>query len=477
MTQKMKTDLSHTSSFRDPSGFLFQLDGKLYRQVNQIYQAQYDHLMDSGLYKKLSGMGILVSHQSVQIDPLVAETGYLVIQPDIIPLITYPYEWCFNQLKDAALLTLYIAREALQAGMVLKDASAYNVQFRGAFPIFIDSLSFDIYQEGKPWDAYRQFCQHFLAPLALMAYRDVRLAQLLQSNIDGVPLDLASILLPWRTKLNTGLLTHIHLHATAQNRYADRESGVKTDPHKFSLFAFQALIDNLENTIKKLTLRHGSTEWADYYDNTNYDETAFRSKTEIVKGMLDKVGPGEVWDLGANNGVFSRLASEKAMYTVAWDIDPNAVEANYQKTKKEKNRRLLPLVLDLFNPSPAIGWHNSERDSLVDRAPVHTLMALALVHHLAISNNLPLQKVCEFFGQIGQWAIVEFVPKSDSQVKRLLATREDIFPKYTEEDFEEAAKTHFDIIESASVNGSQRTMYLLKNKHTLYGSQVQKSNR
>ncbi len=210
-----------SASFRDPSGFMYVQDGQLLRQVNKVYQADYEFLFSSGLYDKLTRMKYLVPHTEVEAAPLKPALSFKVIAPEEIPFISYPYEWSFSQLKDAALITLAIQKEALQAGMILKDASAYNIQFHQGAPILIDTLSFAKYEEGSPWVAYRQFCQHFLAPLALMSKNDIRLSKLLVNHIDGVPLDLCSQLLPRSTRFNFGLLTHIHMHAKAQNRYAD----------------------------------------------------------------------------------------------------------------------------------------------------------------------------------------------------------------------------------------------------------------
>ena len=239
------------SYFRDPSGFLFSHDGKLYRQVNPAYKEHYNHLINSGLYDALVKAELLISHQEVTIDCPGAENRYRVIIPEMIPFISYPYEWSFSQLKDAALSTLEIQKIALNCGMSLRDASAYNIQFRKGKSILIDTLSFEKYPEGKPWVAYRQFCQHFLAPLSLMSYRDVRLNQLFRIHIDGIPLDLTSSLLPFQTRFKFPLLSHIHLHATFQKQY----SAIKFKPqnHKMNRIALLGLIDNLESAIRKLT--------------------------------------------------------------------------------------------------------------------------------------------------------------------------------------------------------------------------------
>jgi hypothetical protein len=455
----------HGSSFRDPSGFIFKRDGKLLRQVNQRYAADYSLLMSSGLYAKLIKAGLMVPHAEVAEPPAEPGIAYKVIQPDLLPFISYPYEWSFSQLKDAALATLSIQKRALKAGLSLKDSSAYNIQFVRGKPILIDTLSFEAYREGEPWVAYRQFCQHFLAPLALMACTDVRLGQLLRVYIDGVPLDLAARLLPRSTRFNFGLLTHLHVHARAQRRYADKEVA---RPQKVAGRMTQqqliGLIESLESTVKKLVWRPAGTEWGNYYEITNYSDAAFEHKKQLVSDWTGRVSPERVWDLGANTGVFSRLASATGIHTVAFDIDPAAVESNYLQIKKDNEQYLLPLVLDLTNPSPAIGWQNRERESFRERGPADMVYALAVIHHLAISNNVPLGRAADFFYDTGRWLIIEYVPKSDSQVAKLLASRLDIFDSYTREDFERVFAERFSIHASAPLAESERMLYLMERK-------------
>jgi ribosomal protein L11 methylase PrmA len=417
--------------------------------------------MQSGLYRALTEVGLLIPHEETT-DSNSTKDAFLVIRPEMIPFISYAYEWSFSQLQDAALATLAIEKTALEHGMSLKDSSAYNVQFRGCRPVMIDTLSFEQYREGEPWVAYRQFCQHFLAPLALMSYTEVRLSQLLRVNIDGIPLDLASHLLPSKTRLNLGLATHIHLHAQTQRKYADKP--VKPVDRKMSRMSFLGLIDNLESTTRKLTWKPVGTEWADYYAATNYSDASLDHKAEIVAGLLDKANPKTVWDLGANTGRFSRIASDRGVCTVAFDIDPAAVELGYLDGRKRGDRNLLPLLLDLTNPSPAIGWQNRERSSLIERGPCDTALALALVHHLAIGNNVPLDRVAEFLASLCRTLIIEFVPKTDSQVQRLLATREDIFSDYRQEAFEQTFSRIFAVIASTRVRGSERTVYLMEKR-------------
>jgi hypothetical protein len=454
------------ASFRDPSGFVFTRQGQLYRQINQAYQADYEALMGSGLYTALTEKGWLVAHQEVVEAPLEPECAYRVIQPQVAPFISYPYEWSFSQLKAAALRTLAIQKMALEHDLALKDASAYNIQFWGHRPCLIDSLSFERYRAGEPWPAYRQFCQHFLAPLALMAYRDVRLNQLLRVYIDGIPLDLAACLLPGRTRLNVALATHIHLHAAAQKRYAGQAPaqvmGQTPGKPMVGKHALLGLVESLQGAVRQLKWKPQGTEWAEYYSATNYVDQAMQHKQAVVAELIEQVQPRSVWDLGANTGLFSRLASQKGIFTVAFDIDPAAVELNYLAGKTEKDANLLPLVLDLTNPSPALGWQNRERMALAERGPVDLILALALVHHLAISNNVPLAWLAEFFYQLTPRLVIEFIPKNDSQVKRLLATRQDIFKDYTVAGFERAFGQWFKTLKRVQLQDAERIIYLME---------------
>ncbi len=457
-------DKKNAGSFRDPNGFVFMRDGVVLRQVNKRYIKEYDQLMAKGLYEQLTKSKTLLAHQELGLEhALEPDIAYKVIQPEQLDFFSYPYEWCFDQLKDAAILTLAIARRALEFGMVLKDASAYNIQFREGTPVFIDTLSFDLYEEDLPWVAYKQFCQHFLAPLALMVHRDVRLNQLLRIYIDGIPLDLASKLLPASTRLNLGLTTHIHLHAKSQLRYANNEIGREeiSSRGRFSKTAMIGLLNNLIETVRKLNVPTIHTEWTDYYEDNNYTKESFEKKRNLVREFVLKTNPKAVWDLGANTGEFSRIASEMGIPTVAFDIDHGAVQQNYALVKRDKEKYMLPLIMDLTNPSPGLGWQNNERESMQSRGPVDLVMALALVHHLAISNNVPLEKIAEYFKSLSKQLIIEFVPKSDSQVKRLLSSREDIFPNYTLEGFETAFLKYFKIIKSQPVEGSERWLYLM----------------
>lgn len=452
------------SSFRDPAGFLFKKNHTLYRQVNPGYAKDYDLLMSSGLYDALVRAGLLIAHEEVEFE--TGSPAYKVLQPEIVDTISYPHEWCFSQLKDAALATIRIQGFALKFGMVLKDASAYNIQFHKGTATFIDTLSFTRYREGEPWVAYKQFCQHFLAPLALMSFTDCRLSQLFRVYMDGIPLDLASRLLPKSTYLKFSLLTHIHLHAKAQAKYADSKpaSEAKAQPRHIGIKAFGAMLQGLHGAVKKLKWQLPNTEWGQYYSATNYQDQSMRHKETLVAQFLQAAKPASsvVHDLGANNGHFSRIAASQGFTVVSQDIDPVAVEKNYLQTKLNKEQKLLPLLLDLTNPSPALGWSLNERMSFMERIDGRIVMALALIHHLAISNNVPLGMIAKFFSEFAQCLIIEFVPKSDSQVQRLLTSREDIFEDYTQKHFESEFGEYFSLQDQAAIEDSERTLYLMQ---------------
>src|SRR6188474_364034 len=354
-------------SFRDPSGFVYRRDGVLYRQVNRSFADRWDDLVASGLLTELQGKGLLIPHDSTPIeaatDPYLA---HAVIQPEQIPTISYPYEWSFGMLKDAALATLDAQAAAAERGFTLRDATAYNVQFLRGRPILIDTLSFEAAEPGGPWIAYRQFCEQFLAPLALMAIRDVRLGLMLRDHVDGIPLDLAARLLPGRTRWNLGLGAHIHAHARAQRRYAGKADAAAAETKKTTMSPMrqQALLDSLRRTIQKLDWKPEGTEWADYAEHTSYGEGGTAAKDDLVGRFLTDAGGERVWDLGANTGRFSRIAAGLGRDVVAWDIDPAAVERNYRQVRRDGEERILPLVLDLANPSPGLGGADEERRSV-----------------------------------------------------------------------------------------------------------------
>ncbi len=443
-------------------------NGIVYRQINKSYQKDYDLLINSGLYKDLTSRGLLIAHtnESPKNYKLTPD-GYQVIMPEKIPFISYPYEWAFSMLKDAALLTLGIQKIALKHGMSLKDASSFNIQFLKGQPVLIDSLSFETYEEGLPWIAYKQFVEHFLCPLALMSMVDIRLNRLMSVFLDGIPVDLTSQMLPTRSKLNLSLLFHIHAHASSQKKNSDKKLGSKLQERKFSKRALLGLLDNLEGAVKSLKWVPVGTQWEDYYeeDKNNYKSESLRHKAQLVEEYIKFSKPQSVWDMGANTGIFSRIAaSKKGTEVISFDIDYGALEKHYLKIKESEIKNILPIFSDFTNPTPDTGWENEERDSLIKRGPADMIMALAFIHHLAIPHNLPFSYIASGFAKIGKNLIVEFIDKKDSQVQILLANRKDIFSNYTKEDFEQEFKKYFKILKATPIKNTKRTLYLMERK-------------
>ncbi|MCH7951969.1 SAM-dependent methyltransferase [Patescibacteria group bacterium] len=450
------------SSYRDPSGFVFLKDGVLFRQINEHYKDNYELLMGSGLYQALVDDRLLIPHEEVSAPIGFSDHAYKIIKPEPIPFISYSYEWCFSQLKDAARITLTIQKKALDFGMSLKDANAFNIQFLRGKPILIDTLSFETYRRGRPWVAYRQFCEQFLAPLALVSLTDGRLQRLSRLYPDGVPLDLTSALLPLKARFTPRLLTHLFLHAKSQIWFADK--AVSRTRRGMNQRALVGLIESLRAAVEGLTWHPSSTQWIQYGQDSGYSTAAELHKKRLVKEFLGTRKRRLIWDLGANVGIFSRLAGKTSDLIVAIDGDPVSVEEHYLNSREEGETNILPLVIDLTNPSPGIGWEGEEWLSLIERGPADVVLALALVHHLAISHNVPLHYLARFFRRVTAELIIEFVPKEDLQVKKMLSRRDDIFPHYSEETFESEFKKYFRIRRRAEIRGSKRMMYLMQKK-------------
>jgi len=451
------------ASFRDPSGFVFSRDGVVHRQVNRVHAAHYERLMGSGLYADLVARGLLIPHaEAPEVAPL-SDEGWRVLRPERVEAISYPYEWCFSQLRDAALLTLELERSALRFGMTLRDASAFNVQLHAGRPVWIDTLSFETAREGAPWAAYRQFCQHFLAPLALVAHRDARLGALSRLHLDGVPLDLATSLLPARAWLDPHLWIHLRLHARLQRRHAARDAAPSRARPRGAR-AREGLVAALEAAVRRLRWRPAPSAWSDYYAGDSYAPEAADARRAQVAAWVESLRPASLLDLGANTGEIGRIASARGVRTVALDADPACIETAWAAVRAQADARFLPLVVDLANPSPAQGFAHEERSALAERFASEAVMALALVHHLALGNNVPLPRIAEWLARLGRELLIEFVPATDAKARRLLAAREHVFPDYTRDAFERAFARRFELSPAIALPGSDRVLYRMRRR-------------
>jgi hypothetical protein len=451
----------HSSSFRDPSGFIFLDQGLVKRSISPLYFKQYNALKSSNFFKKLHNAGLLIPHEE-----LSTSENEVIIQPEQIAFMNYPYEWSFSQYKEAALLTLKIQKFALENGFSLKDASAFNVTFHKGNMVFIDTLSFDFYHENSPWRAYKQFISHFFGPLVLAKYNGLESLKLMNSFIDGVPIKMLSSMLPFKTKLNPFLYSNIHLLAKFEDKHNEDYKG-ESKATKLSKNAQLNIIKGLYDFIKKMSLKT-SSEWGNYYDKTNYANDAFDQKATIIDKWIVQLGAKTVIDVGGNDGTFVRKINQELEEALVCDIDYNAVDANHNYVKKNKETFMLPFVFDILNPSANIGFNNKERDSFLERikryAPDVT-MALAVIHHITLSGNIPFEMSAEFFSSFSKHLVIEFPKRNDSWVQRLLNTKGEFrahFDFYTIDNFESSYSKYFELIEKVSIDNSDRVMYVYK---------------
>ena len=450
----------HPSSYRDPSGFIFEKERILYRQVNLSFKDHFDHFIQSGCYKHLVERGLLVPHETINGNFSGDKNCYLTLRPERVPFISYPYEWTFDMLKDAALLTLQLVRESLQFGIILKDATPYNIQWLRSRLTFIDTLSFEKYEE-VPWIAYRQFCECFLGPLLLMHYSKKPLQQLQLAWPDGIPLEITRSLLPKRTRFSLHIYLHIHLHAKMASK---KKTDAIQVPH-FSRQKLLNIISSLENLVSGLHLPAGQTTWSGYYKEAGQRDGYLEEKKQIIAEWLDQLtNISTAVDLGANEGAFSQLAASKNIRVLASDADAGCINHLYTWIKSGNEKNIQPLITDLSNPGPANGVNNEERSSFISRVKADLVMALALVHHLAIGKNIPFNKIASLFAMLGRITIVEYVPKTDKKIVQMLAGKKDVYENYSEDHFVDAFTAYFEIIERKPVKNSERILFLLKRK-------------
>jgi len=457
----MNKAVPHPASFKDPAGFIFESDGNLYRQVNISYKKEYDAFMSSGLYKLFTVQGSLVPHTEITENLTQTSEWYTTLKLERLPFISYPYEWSFDQLKDAALLTLSIAKKSIEKGMILKDATPFNIQFKDGKPIFIDTLSWELYDDKQPWVAYRQFCECFLYPLYLEHYLKADFIPLLSHYINGIPGDITAKLLPWKSRWNLG----VRLHVLLQQNVKKQASTSAPRKIEFSKTKMLNLLQHLESIIQSLQSGYTTTStWSDYYDHTILGKEYLEAKEKLIQKIVSPLNFNTVLDLGANDGYFSKLLAAKGKQVIAADFDSQCINNLYNVIKKEKAKNIYPVVLDLSNPSASIGFNNSERSSFFERANPDLVLALALVHHLAISKNIPLTKQAFFFASIAPQLIIEFVPNTDDKAKEMLKGRESTFLDYNETIFEKSFSEYYSIENKEQVPGTMRVLYYMKRK-------------
>ena len=464
-------------SFRDPDSRVLVSDEGVFRVLSETGRADWEALASSELFERATAEGSLIGTRVANGDAgalasaesvmdVLAEPPAAVLRHDRIPFVSYPYEWTFGMLRDAALLELDLLLAGLDEGLILKDATPYNVQFEGAAPVFIDIGSFERLREGEPWAGYRQFCVQALYPLMVQAHRDIAFQPLLRGRLEGIPPAEAARMLPGRHRLHRGVLTHVVLHARLERRY-ERSAGdqVRGELRKarFGTELIRANARKLRKLVSRLEWKPGASAWASYRANTSYSDDDARRKSEFVREAVGRVAPALTWDLGANDGAHSRIAAEAGSYVLALDSDHATVEALYRSLRESGEARILPMVADLADPSPGLGWRGRERRPLTERGRPDLVLCLALVHHLSIAANVPLAEVVGWLASLGAPVVVEFPAREDPMVRRLLAAkREGAHPDYERGRFERLLDERFAVRRREALESGTRHMYELE---------------
>jgi hypothetical protein len=452
----------NASSFRDPSGFIFSHMNSIYRCVNTLYKDQYNHLMTSGLYHELVQKQYLVPHEEIVDFKPEISNSYKILRPQQINFISYANEWCFEQLKDAALLTLEIQLIALKYGMYMKDANTSNIQFDGSHPILIDTLSFEFIGNKKYWPAYNQFCVNFLNPLLLIAYRSHLYSKFLASNISGIPLDFVSKTLPLKTFFDLGILLHVHIHSYMSKKYQNSSPPIP----KLLIINSNKILENittsLYNLIDKLKFQHDITEWNNYYNSTNYSKNSDETKIRIFNTLIDNIKPKTLLDIGSNTGKYCHLISDQVDLIYSTDSDFSSISKNYKLVKKKNLKNILPLVIDVMNPSSSSGWYNEERESFWSRVKCDCIVMLAIVHHLVITNNVPFDKIAKILSVHCSDLIIEFIDDCDSQISIINRSGLILSDYYSIDLFEYNFQKYFNLVSKNLIDGTFRYIYHFK---------------
>ena len=436
----------------------------MFRALSERALADWQRLANTRFYERLAQQGRLIGTRRVAHRdhlPELAPRWAAVLEHRRLPVVSYPYEWSFGMLKDAALLQLDLTLAALDEDMTLKDATPFNVQWIGSRPTFIDVGSFTEYEPGTPWSGYRQFCETFLYPLLLQAYRNVPFQPWLRGRLDGMRAEECRSFLSARDYLRPGVLTHVHLQARAQARYEDSDVDVAAELHAagFGAGLIRNNVARLRRTVEGLRWTPAQSTWSDYQRTHTYAEADLERKAGFAKQVLQTRRWPLVWDIGCNTGAYSRLAAEHADYVLALDADPVVIESLYQALRQEGRADILPLVADVADPSPGLGWRGRERRPLADRGAPDLMLCLALAHHVVIGRNVPLADFIAWLAEFDADVVLEFVDRGDPMVERLLRNRRGRTLDYSREAAEAALESRFHIAVRETLASGTRTVY------------------
>jgi hypothetical protein len=451
-------------SFRDRTARVFYQNGKVLRGLTGAALKEWEALSATSFYRRFADTGGIVATRQRDLSSIPLSSNHQwagVLEHEPLPFVSYPYEWSFEMLRDAALLQLDLVLAALDEGMSLKDASAYNVQWKGATPVFVDIASFYKRGDREPWVGYRQFCQMFLFPLLLQAYRDVPFQPWMRGNIEGMAAEVCLRLMSARDYLRGGVLAHVYLQAKAQAAYSSTTRNVKADLNKagFDSRIIKANAARLRSLVAGLQWKPQQSTWSDYLKCGHYEASDAAQKLDFVREVARTREWKLAWDIGCNVGVFSRIVAERATYVVAMDADDVAIDRLYQALKSERISNILPLIVNVTDPSPALGWRNLERKRIDERGRPELVLALALIHHVVIGSNIPMAELVYWLGDLGGELVIEFVTRQDPMVVTLLRNRDDQYADYDEQVFERELAARFTIAKRQALGSGTRIMY------------------
>jgi SAM-dependent methyltransferase len=455
-----------TGSFRDRDGRIYRHADRIIRGVSEAALEEFRKLEATAFYRKFLEKGKLVSSEVLPPDrvPLPREVkdqwaGF--IEHQRIPVISYPYEWTFGMLRDAALLQLDLVEAAILEGMSLKDATPYNIQFLDGSPVFIDIPSFETPPDGAPWVGYRQFCEMFLFPLMLQSYKGIHFQPLMRASIDGIGVQTAARLFGFRDRFRSGVTTHVWLQAKLDSRYGGTRQNVRSDLKSagFNKELILANVRKLRKLVTKLSWKGEGSEWGGYEEFHNYSESDHERKEVFIADCVADSGADLVWDIGCNTGQFSKIAAQHATHVLAMDLDHFAVERLYREVTNKELTGILPLVQNIADPSPSWGWRNRERLDLQARTRPDLLLCLALVHHVVISANIPMEEFISWLSEQSDQLVFEYVSRSDDKVRTLLRNKEDKYSDYSRERLESALGGHYEVIRQQSLESGNRHLY------------------
>lgn len=465
---EIKEFMMESGSFRDRKARVLYHNNQVFRCLTKQAIIDFRALIETEFFKEAILKNQIIGTFEVDFETVPSDltdknfTALLI--HNRIPFISYSYEWTFSMLKDAAILHLELLLQALNDNFIIKDSSSFNIQWIGASPTFIDITSLERYREGDVWAGYLQFCQMFLYPLMLGAYKGLPFQSILRGDIEGVSVEQINSLMSACDLFRPGILRHVYLQSKLQNRFNVNSHNLRQELKDLG-FHRELILTNVKSLLKLVTSfeqKKRKSIWRDYAICNSYQSSDMQLKVEFVSSTIKKKKNDLIWDFGANTGTFSKIAAESGAYVLAMDSDRDVVEFLYHELKASKINNILPLVINLANPSSSLGWRGLERKALCDRGKPDLILALALIHHAVFSSNIPLAELISWFASFASDLIIEFVSKEDEMVKTLLANKEDNYDDYEIACFESYLRKHYKIYSKQELNSGTRTLYFCR---------------